>query len=188
MAVLSIDPGTRTGGCLMPAAGPPIAFAIESPTIWQIYRIENWAFTRRQTGEPLELVVEDQHVARGPRANPASTITLARNAERWIVVAEQLGIPWSRVRPASWHTALAEVPKHDDEGEVLTPKQRAVILVRRLWPSLPFCRGEIGRDELEERATSKLPQDPVEAIVMARWRVHGAGRTRREAPRKRGKR
>ncbi len=187
MAVITIDPGARTGGCFMVSAGSPIAFAIESPTIWQIYRIEQWALARLLPGEPLELVVEDQHVARGPRANPASTITLARNAERWIVVAEQLGIPWSRVRPASWHTALAEVPKHDEAAEVLTPKQRAVILVRRLWPSLLFCRGEVGRDELAPRATSKLPQDPVEAIVMARWRVHGAGRARREAPRKRGK-
>jgi hypothetical protein len=183
MTVITIDPGAKTGGCIMDAVGPPLAFAIAKPDVWQIYRTLAWA-QERARGE-LELMIEDQHL----QLDPQAMLTLARTAERWATIAEQRRIKWTRVQPASWHTALSDVPKVDETGKTLTAKARARLLVERLWSEIEFVRGEPGRDLAGPCLTAKLPQDPVEAIVMARWRLLGAGRTKRErAPKKRGKR
>ena len=184
MAVLAIDPGAKTGGALLDSSGSALAFAISDPTIWQRYRIVRWAVAwAKERGESLEIVIEDQHLGRGGKANPATTIELVRRAERWIAIAELLAVPWSRVSPSTWHTELASVPAYDEQGEHRTPKQRAAILVPRLWPEVGLCRGEPGVDPFASVASTKLPQDPVEAIVMARWRL-GFGRVREAAPRR----
>lgn len=189
MAVLAIDPGTKTGGALLASTGDPLAFAIEEPTVWQRYRIVRWAVEwAKLRGEALEFVVEDQHLTRGPRANPAATIALVRDAERWITVVVLLGVAWIRVRPSSWHVELASVPKVDDDGHERTPKDRARILVERLWPAVELCRGEPGEDPFVASASATMPMDSVEAIVMARWRLAaGKGKRREAAPRKRSK-
>ena len=187
MAELAIDPGIKTGGALGFGSGePPIVFLIERPTAHQTYRIVRRAKELAAArGEKLGLVVEDQHLARHEKANPASTIHLARSAERWVFVAELLGAHVTRVQPASWRTELSPVSPVDDAGEKLTPKQRARILVPRLWSSLELCRGELGSDPLAPCPTDELPLDTVEAIVMGRWRLVGDGKHDRRAPKKR---
>lgn len=190
MAVLAIDPGKKTGGCLLSHGALPIAFAITTPPAWQIFRIVRWAAAQAlERGEELELFVEDQHLARGPKVNPASTIDLARRAERWAMTADLLGLRWRREQPSRWHVELASVPAIDDDGRKLTQKQRAAILVQRLYVELPYCRGELGHDLIGPCPTTTLPQDPIEAIVMARFASFNTSRPKRgQAPKKRGRR
>jgi hypothetical protein len=190
MAVLTIDPGTKTGGALTSESRPsPLVFMITVPSAWAIYRIIRWAKAWAEVrGEKLELATEGQFLARGPSANLASTLHTARAAERWIVIAELLGVPTIQITASTWQgPSFKSIPTHGPTGKKLSTKERAAILVRRLWPALDLCVGEPSDGEAwVEISTAELASDPCDAVVMGRWRMlAGRLRPRAKAPKKR---
>jgi len=211
MAILAIDPGTKTGGALF-LDGAPIVFTLTSPSVFAIVRVIKWALAEsnapqrldRESAEsakcrqilaptdpsPLELVTEDQHVARGPRANPAATLSIARAAERWITIAELFGARTIQVQPSTWREPLIASVSKTMNGKVLDKKVRTKLLVQRLWSELELHKGEPATTPGRRVSTTKgkLPQDPIDAIAMGYWRMtKGAERPREKAPKKRNR-
>jgi hypothetical protein len=190
VAVLTIDPGTKTGGALTSESRPaPLVFMITTPSAWSIYRIIRWAKAWADArGEKLELATEGQFLARGPSANLSSTLHTARAAERWIVIAELLGVPTIQITASTWQgPSFKSIPTHGPTGKKLSTKERAAILVARLWPAIDLCVGEPSDDAAwVETSTAELASDPCDAVVMGRWRMlAGRLRPRAKAPKKR---
>ena len=61
-------------------------------------------------------------------------------------------------------------------------KKRTKIFAVRIWPELEIRRGEPATTEGEREPTAKMKSDPIDAAVMARWRI---GLSVRQAPLKR---
>jgi hypothetical protein len=180
VAVLGIDPGSDTAGALILACRPdPILFELREPTAAQIYRAVRWAKAEAETaGEALELVTEDQYVARGKKANAQSTLSVARSAERWLTIAELLGVRSTQAHPSTWRSPMIKsVPASD--GSL---KERTQIYAARLWPEVEVRRGEPATTDGEVLETASLKTDPIDALVMAKWR---AMQLSSKAPRKR---
>jgi hypothetical protein len=176
MVVLTIDPGSKLAGCLLGDASMPWVFEIRKPTAAQVIRVVRWAkvWADERGGEKLELVIEDQHIARGSTANLASVLSVARSAERWVFAAELYGIQTVRAQPASWRSPVVKsVAKLDENGEALDLKARTQVAVGRLWPTVLHCKGEPGVVEFVERETKTFASDPCDAMGMARWRQMG---------------
>lgn len=188
MAVLTIDPGAKTGGALLSPqwleAGPLI-FTISKPTGFEIYRAIRWAKGEAaKLGEQLELLTEGQFLGRGDKANPASTLDVARAAERWLVLAELQGVARLQVQPSEWQgPSFASVEPCKPSGAKRTSKEKSMIVAERCWPALRLCRGEPSVGEWSLVEVGLLPSDPIDAAVMARWRL-GRGQARPRAPRK----
>lgn len=187
MAILAIDPGTKTGGALF-LGGAPIIFTLTKPDAFAIVRVVKWA----KEGLPsIELVIEDQHIGRGPKANPATTLSITRAAERWIVIAELFGVKTIQVQPSTWREPLlVGVPKRDRTGKVLDKKARTKILIQRLWSELELHRGEPATTPSQRVNTirGKLPGDPIDALGLGYWRLtKGSARPREKAPKKRNR-
>ena len=190
MAILAIDPGTKTGGALF-LDGAPVIFTLTKPDMFAIVRVVKWAKALAGT-DTLELVTEDQHVGRGPKANPAVTLSIARAAERWICVAELFGLRTIQVQPATWREPLlVGVPKVDSlTGETLDKKARTKLLVQRLWAELELHKGEPATTPSKRVNTTrgKLPGDPIDAVGLGYWRMtKGSARPREKAPKKRNR-
>lgn len=161
---LAIDPGADCAGALLETNMPPLVFLIHKPTSGAV-----WRMMRHCTRDgPVELVVEDQMLQRGEHANVQSLLSLARAAEKWIVVAELLGMSWIRVHPSTWREPMiASVP---EEGDNDSKKKRTKRLAARLWPEVEVCRGELGRDVVKIQKTIRLANHVTDAMIMARWR------------------
>ena len=190
MAILAIDPGTKTGGALF-LDGAPVIFTLTKPDMFAIVRVVKWA-KALAGADPLELVTEDQHVGRGPKANPAVTLSIARAAERWICVAELFSVRTIQVQPSTWREPLlVGVPKVDSlTGETLDKKARTKLLVQRLWAELELHKGEPATTPGRRVSTTKgkLPGDPIDAVGLGYWRLtKGSARRREKAPKKRNR-
>ena len=180
MAVLAIDPGAATAGALILACRPePILFELHEPTAIQIYRAVRWAKDEAAAhGEKLELFTEGQYLARGDRANPHSTLMIARSAERWLFAAELLGCRTAQEQASVWREPMI---KTVDPGSG-SKKKRTQLFAARTWPELEIRRGEPATTEGEREPTAKMKSDPIDAAVMARWRI---GLSTKQAPLKR---
>ena len=208
MAILAIDPGTKTGGALFLVDGAPVIFTLTKPDMFAIVRVVKWAKAMARVpkriddegnviewsepGSALELVTEDQHLGRGSKANPATTLSIARAAERWIAVAELFGLRTIQVQPATWREPLlGSIPKRDSiTGATLDKKARTKLLVQRLWAELELHKGEPASTPSKRVNTTrgKLPGDPIDAVGLGYWRlIKGSARPRERAPKKRNR-
>ena len=180
MAVLAIDPGAATAGALILACRPePILFELHEPTAIQIYRAVRWAKDEAaEHGEKLELFAEDQYLERGGKANPRSMILIARSAERWLFAAELLGCRTAPEQASVWREPMIKTV----DPAAGSKKKRTKIFAVRIWPELEIRRGEPATTEGEREPTAKMKSDPIDAAVMARWRI---GLAVRQAPLKR---
>lgn len=165
MDVLAIDPGTKVGGALKLAGFDPIAFTMRSPSARQIYDAVRWAM-RLADGRRLRLVTEDQFLGRGKKANPQSTLSVARSAERWLTIGDLLGLRCDQIMTEVWRAPVIA----DVDASLGDKKRRTLIKVARLWPRVMFYDGAVGDPlRLEMLETLELPQDPVDALGMMRW-------------------
>lgn len=165
MDVLAIDPGKNLGGALKLAGRDPIAFTLRDPTPRQLYEAFRWA-QRLAGGRKLRLVTEDQHLARGAKANPHAMLEVARSAERALTVGALIGMRCDQVAVSTWREPVIK-PVGVDEGD---KKKRTRIAVARLWPTLLFYDLRVG-DDIEPVIFESidLPQDPIDALGMVRW-------------------
>lgn len=164
MHALAIDPGQKTGGALWPAGRDPIAFALHKPTAAQIYAVIRWATS--VCGDKPLLVAEGQFLGRGPRANPQTTLDIARAAERWLTIGELLGLPREQPLASRWRGPLIA----GVDGKDVKARTRAA--VSRLWPQVLLGAAGLGgiEERLVETANSKAcPQDSIDALGMVYW-------------------
>lgn len=165
MDVLAIDPGKNLGGALKFAGRDPIAFTLYDPTPRQLYEAFRWA-QRFAGGRKLRLVTEDQHLARGAKANPHAMLEVARSAERALAVGALVGMRCEQVAVSTWREPVIK-PVDRDAGD---KKKRTRIAVSRLWPRVWLYKLAVG-DGVEpvQVESVDLPQDPIDALGMVRW-------------------
>jgi len=134
------------------------------------------------------LVIEAQHVRlHGPnqQINWPSVEALLLSAHRWIVIAEDEGVPIEKVQPAEWQgPTFRTIETHDDKtGKKLSTKQRSKRAVERQWSKVRRLELELARADAPTPAlalgqlvpTTKLSKDECDVVCIGRWFVmHGS--------------
>jgi hypothetical protein len=179
------DPGATTGVGIF--AGPTPAFTkLEDPTVAQVRAILKWSkAAATQRGEPLHWVIEDQYakirMVHGPggrlvpNINFESIKSLIRAAGVWSTMCEDLGIPFEWVYPETWQSVMLKSAPAELDGKKLSTKQQAQIVVRATWDEVVRFTGT--PDSMIRIPSSKVPQDPCDAVLLGRWwQLHGSKR------------
>lgn len=169
--ILSVDPGAHSGLAIFGGSTPAVS-SVKGPTMAYRRAVVGWCAAKAaERGESLTFVVEDQHAeiykARGrPVVNVKTLLSLTRNAERWVVVAEEFGADIVRVMANVWGGPM--LTGHAGS----TTKARARSAVAATWPELPRFKGL--PDKVKIVKVARLNEHERDAALMGRWhQLHG---------------
>lgn len=189
--IVSIDPG-ETSGVAIYAGGPTPAVAdFHSPSLAVMRELLGWCAAKaRERDESLVLVIEDQYaqirwVKNLRTGRLEATIDwpalakLTRNAERWVVVAEDSGAQIVRLNPTIWKgTMLGLAARERDDGKKLNEKQRATLAVAKIWREIYRFKGLPEPDRWKLTKVARLNSHIRDAMLIGRhYQLHGEARS-----------
>jgi hypothetical protein len=172
-ATMGVDPGKRTG---LGIVGPGLVGAtiLVEPTEAQILKLLKPV--RRYV---TRLAIEGQHVQTYPGKdqevqavlNWPSLLSLVQSRMRWEVIGRLLGFDVVIVLRQTWQGPM--LPKAESPTE--TTKQRAKRAVVATWDDVPKIES-FDPPKGKPRASTKVPYDSCDALLIARWASLYGGR------------
>lgn len=173
-----VDPGTAKTGVALYGAGPiPAVCLVKNCKAGDARALLEWGLANY---DEVRLYVEDQHVTTFTNPSGKEVINwpslqaLVLAADRWIVIAEDLGIPSEKIRPgkAGWQGSMFKsIPKRDAQGKNRSTKQLAQLVVVKSWTTVRrFTDLANPSASMAEIPAAKVTQDQADAAVMGRWK------------------